>query len=175
MYNVIMWRLWCETGGTHPQVEKNATDTSTKRAADTDEGAVSLNATEVLILNTRLTMIQERAVEANKVALEEEKTRDETKSVHHHHLLSFLHARTSCHAILLFFLVYRGTLSGGRSVVGVRHDHVCEVKDPDATPVIQISWFTVVRVPSRPFGQKTSLFSQYQQGFGIATRGLPRL
>jgi hypothetical protein len=80
------------------------------------------------MLNTRLTMIQEHTVDANKVTLEEEKTRDETKAVHHHHLLSFLHARASCHAILLFFLVYRGTLSGGRSVVGARHDHVCEVK-----------------------------------------------
>jgi hypothetical protein len=30
-------------------------------------------------------------------------------------------------------------------------------------------------VPSRPFGQKTNLLSQHHQGFGITTRGLPRL
>ena len=57
--------------------EKDATDASTKRAADADEGAASLNATEVLMLNTRLKMIQERAAQANKVALEAEKARDE--------------------------------------------------------------------------------------------------
>jgi hypothetical protein len=41
--------------------EKDAADASTKRPADVDEGAASLNATEVLMLNTRIKMIQERA------------------------------------------------------------------------------------------------------------------
>jgi hypothetical protein len=57
--------------------EKDSADTSTKRPADADEGAASLNATEVLMLNTRLKMIKERAAQANKAALEAEKERDE--------------------------------------------------------------------------------------------------
>ena len=57
--------------------EKDAADASTKRAADADEGAVSLNATEVLMLHRRLKMIQQRAAEANKATLETEKERDE--------------------------------------------------------------------------------------------------
>ena len=55
--------------------ENDATDVSTKRPAD--EGSVSLNADEVLMLNTRLKMIQERAAQANKATLEVEKARDE--------------------------------------------------------------------------------------------------
>ncbi len=47
--------------------------------------------------------------------------------------------------------------------------NVCVVEDTDPTPVDQISWWKVVRAPSRPFGQKTSLLSQYHQGFGIVT------
>jgi hypothetical protein len=50
---------------------------STKRPVDTDEGAVSLNVTKVLMLNTRIKMIQERADQANKTALKAEKERDE--------------------------------------------------------------------------------------------------
>ena len=57
--------------------EKDAADASTKRAADADEGAASLNATEVLMLHRRLKMIQQRAAEANKAVLEAEKERDE--------------------------------------------------------------------------------------------------
>ena len=57
--------------------QKDAADASTKRPPDADEGATSLNATEVLILNTRLKMIQERVAQANKTALEAEKGRDE--------------------------------------------------------------------------------------------------
>ncbi len=57
--------------------EKDAVDASTKRPADAEEGAASLNATEVLMLNTRIKMIQERAAQANKTALEAEKERDE--------------------------------------------------------------------------------------------------
>ena len=57
--------------------EKDAADTSTKRPTDADEGAASLNATEVLMLNTSLKMIQERAAETNKDTLESEKTRDD--------------------------------------------------------------------------------------------------
>ena len=57
--------------------EKDAADASTKRAADADEGAASLNATEVLMLHRRLKMIQQRAAEANKASLEAEKERDE--------------------------------------------------------------------------------------------------
>jgi hypothetical protein len=41
-----------------------------------------------------------------------------------------------------------------------------ERRDTDPTPVDQISWCKVVRAPSRPFGQKTNLLSQYHQGFG---------
>jgi hypothetical protein len=55
--------------------EKDAADASTKRPAD--EGAASLNATEVLMLHRRFKMIQQRASEANKAALEVEKERDE--------------------------------------------------------------------------------------------------
>ena len=49
-------------------------DTSTRRP---DEKADSLNATEVLILHTKMKIIQERAAQENKVVLEEEKVRDE--------------------------------------------------------------------------------------------------
>jgi hypothetical protein len=38
-----------------------------------------------------------------------------------------------------------------RSVVGARHARVCVVEDTDPTPVDQISWCKVVRVPRRPF------------------------
>ena len=57
--------------------EKDAADASTKRPGDAYEGAASLNATEVLMLNTRLKMLQERAAQANKTALEAEKARDD--------------------------------------------------------------------------------------------------
>ena len=48
---------------------------STKRPAH--EGADSLNATEVLMLHTKLKIIQERAAQVNKVSLEAEKRRGE--------------------------------------------------------------------------------------------------
>jgi hypothetical protein len=92
-----------------------------------------------------------------------------TKSADHQHPLSFLHARASCHVFLLCFLVYRGTMRGGRSAVGARHARVCVAEDTDPSPVDRISWWKVVRAPSRPFGQKTNLLSQHQQGFGIVT------
>ena len=55
--------------------EKDAADASTKRPPD--EGAASLNASEVLMLHIRLKIIQARTVETNKTALEAEKARDE--------------------------------------------------------------------------------------------------
>jgi hypothetical protein len=55
--------------------KKDAADASTKRPAD--EGTASLNANEVLMLHNRLKIIQERAAQANKDALETEKERDE--------------------------------------------------------------------------------------------------
>jgi len=57
--------------------EKDSTDVSTKRAADTDEGAASLNTTEVLMLHRRIKIIQQHPAEANKAVLEVEKERDE--------------------------------------------------------------------------------------------------
>jgi hypothetical protein len=66
-------------------------------------------------------------------------------------------------------------MRGGRSTFGVRHARVCVVDDTDPNPVDQISWCKVVRVPSRPFGKKTNLLLQHHQGFGIVTRGLPKL
>ncbi len=48
---------------------------STKRSSD--EGAASLNATEVLMLHTKLENIQERVAQANKASLETEKERGE--------------------------------------------------------------------------------------------------
>jgi hypothetical protein len=56
--------------------EKDAADASTKRSHD--EGAASLNANQVLMLHIRLKIIQSRAVQANKTALEAEKQRDDT-------------------------------------------------------------------------------------------------
>ena len=54
---------------------------STKRPSD--EGAVSLNVTDVLMIHIRLKIIQERAGEANKTALEAEKeTRDDLVTTH---------------------------------------------------------------------------------------------
>jgi hypothetical protein len=55
--------------------EKDAADASTKRSHD--EGASSLNASQVLMLHSRLKIIQTRAAQVNKVALEAEKQRDE--------------------------------------------------------------------------------------------------
>jgi hypothetical protein len=55
--------------------EKNAADASTKRPPD--EGAASLNANEVLMLHSRLNIIQARAAQANKAVLEAETARDE--------------------------------------------------------------------------------------------------
>ena len=55
--------------------EKDAADASTKRSHD--EGAASLNASQVLMLHSRLKIIQARAAQANKAALEAEKERDE--------------------------------------------------------------------------------------------------
>jgi hypothetical protein len=55
--------------------EKDAADASTKRPPD--EGAASLNANEVLMLHSRLKIIQARAAQANKATLEAEKQRDE--------------------------------------------------------------------------------------------------
>jgi predicted transcriptional regulator len=48
---------------------------STKRSHD--EGAASLNANQVLILHSRLKIIQARAAQMNKTVLEVEKQRDE--------------------------------------------------------------------------------------------------
>ncbi len=58
--------------------EKDAADASTKRPPD--EGAASLNANEVLMLHSRLKIIQVRAAQANNAALEAEKARDELHS-----------------------------------------------------------------------------------------------
>jgi hypothetical protein len=55
--------------------EKDAADASTKRPPD--EVAASLNANEVLMLHSRLKIIQARAAQANKAALEAENARDE--------------------------------------------------------------------------------------------------
>jgi hypothetical protein len=49
--------------------EKDADDASTKRPAD--EGAASLNANEVLMLHSRLKIIQTHTVQGNKTALEQ--------------------------------------------------------------------------------------------------------
>ena len=38
-----------------------------------DEGAVSLNATEVMMLHTKINMIQEHVTEGNKTVMETEK------------------------------------------------------------------------------------------------------
>ena len=64
----------CVTGTQTLQVEDEHT-VSTKRPFD--EGADSVNATEVLMMHNTLKIIQERAEQANKVALEAEKSRDE--------------------------------------------------------------------------------------------------
>ncbi len=55
--------------------EKDAADASTQRSHD--EGPASLNANQVLMLHSRLKIIQARATQPNKSALEAEKERDE--------------------------------------------------------------------------------------------------
>ena len=163
--------------------EKDAADASTKRSHD--EGAASLNANQVLMLHSRLKIIHARAVQANKAALEAEKERDElhTQIEEIEEQLQPKRARSDADAgdaheipwygsnlvFLLCFLVYRGTMRGGRSAVGARHARVCVAEDTDPSPVDRISWWKVVRAPSRPFGQKTNLLSQHHQGFGIVT------
>jgi hypothetical protein len=54
--------------------EKDAADASTKRSHD--EGPASLNASQALMLHSRLKIIQARAAQANKAALEAEKQKD---------------------------------------------------------------------------------------------------
>jgi hypothetical protein len=54
--------------------EKDATDASTKRPVD--EGVVSRNANDVLILRTQLNSLEEHTVIANKSVLKVEKERD---------------------------------------------------------------------------------------------------
>jgi hypothetical protein len=47
-------------------------------------------------------------------------------------------------------------IKNGRSAVGACHARVCVAEDTDPSPVDRISWWKVVRAPSRPFGQKTN-------------------
>ena len=63
--------MWCEAVQKLQSAEKDAADVSTKRSHD--EGAASFNANQVLMLHNRLKIIQARAAQANKVALEAEK------------------------------------------------------------------------------------------------------
>ena len=141
-----------------------------KAAADAASPAtVDPDTPNVLQAMMKLEQAKNRAEAANKVALEAEKEKDAAESADHQNPLSFLHARASCHVFLLCFLVYRGTMQGGRSAVGARHARVCVAEDTDPSPVDRISWWKVVRAPSRPFGQKTNLLSQHHQGFGIVT------
>jgi hypothetical protein len=51
------------------------------------------------------------------------------KSSDRQHRLTFLYARTSCHAFLFCFWVWRGTMPKGHLVVGARHSRVCEGED----------------------------------------------
>ena len=139
---------------------------STKRPVD--EGAASRNANDVLMLRAQLKSLGERTVIANKAALEEEKARDELHN-QIEHIEEQLHpkrARTHDDA-------------------GDAHEMLAEVENWDLrdhrqqTTRVQnhrnvqvgsrISWWKVVRAPSRPFGQKTNLLSQHHQGFGIVT------
>jgi hypothetical protein len=55
--------------------EKDSTDVSTK--SPVDEGVVSLNTNKVLMLDTKLKIIQEHVAQGNKTTLETQKTRDE--------------------------------------------------------------------------------------------------
>ena len=55
-----------------------------------------------------------------------------------------------------------------------RHSHVCEGEELDPSRVDQISWCQTVLVLSRPFGQKTSSQSQYQQISGNEREGYQR-
>ncbi len=120
-------------------------------AADAASAAtVDPDAPNVLQAMMQLQQAKSRAEAANKLALEEEKERDAA-------------------VFLLCFLLYRGTMRGGRAAVGARHARVCVTEDTDPSPVDRISWWKVVLTPSRPFGQKTNLLSQHQQVFGIVT------
>jgi hypothetical protein len=85
-----------------------------------------------------------RAKTTNKVPLESEKEKDAAES----------HPTAKDHL-----------------VVGARHARVCEDEDLDPSRVVQISWWQVVHVLSRPLGQKTSSQSHHQQGFGITRKG----
>ena len=89
--------------------EKDGADASTKRSHD--EGAASLNASQVLMLHSRLKIIQARAAQANKAALEAEKQRDELhtqieeieEQLQPKKARSDADARASCHAFLFCF------------------------------------------------------------------------
>jgi len=82
--------------------EKDAADASTKRSHD--EGAASLNANQVLMLHSRLKIIQARAAQANKAALEAEKERDELHN-QIQQIEELLHPKMQGHHVLFFFYV----------------------------------------------------------------------
>jgi hypothetical protein len=63
--------MWCEAVQKLQSAEKDAADVSTKRSHD--EGAASINTNQVLMLHSRLKIIQTRSAQANKTALEVEK------------------------------------------------------------------------------------------------------
>ena len=63
----------------------------------------------------KLEQAKARAKTANKLDLESEKERDAAEKA----------VEERCHVFLLCFLVYRGTMQGGRSAVGARHARVC--------------------------------------------------
>ncbi len=142
--------------------EKDAADASTKRSHD--EGAASLNANQVLMLHSRLKIIQARAAQANKAALEAEKERDElhTQIEEIEEQLQPKRARSDAdagdaheiHAEVDNWDLRDHRREGTR--VQNRRNVQVGSRDNQENPVAQISWCQAVRVLIRPLGQKTS-------------------
>ena len=53
-----------------------------------------------------------------------------------------------------------------------RYVHVCETEDSDTTPVEQISWCQVLRLPNRPFGLTKQTFWTEDQFVGTSSPGI---
>jgi hypothetical protein len=90
--------------------KKDAADVSTKRPVD--EGSVSLNTNEVLMLHRRLKIIQERGAQGNKTA-----------------------RATFCKKEWLMEHVNAQINQKDNLAVGGRHVHVCEGEDLDPSRV----------------------------------------
>ncbi len=143
------------------------------------------------MLYSRLKIIQARAAQANKTALEAEKQRDElhTQIEQIEEQVQPKRAHTDddaddAHDLLAEFdnCDLRDHRRKGTRVENRRHVQVGSLDNQQKpltgkdgflhhTRLGLVGWISYVRVLSRPLGQKTSSQSHHHQGFGIARKG----